>query len=40
MNNRIWILEYAWIGAAVLVALIVVVSALIGRATRDRSKDD
>ena len=38
MDESIWVVEYAWIGGAILIVLIFVVSALVGRATRDKSE--
>ena len=40
MEERIWILEYAWAGGAILIVLICIVSAVIGLATRGRSEDN
>ncbi len=40
MEERIWILENLWIGGAILIVLIFVVSALVGRATRDKNERD
>jgi hypothetical protein len=40
MQERIWIFEYAWTATVILIVLVCVVSAVVGFATRDRSKDD
>ena len=39
MDERLWIFEYAWIGAGILIVLIFIVSALIGLAARNKSDD-
>ena len=38
MDESIWAVETAWIGGAILIVLIIVVSALVGLATRDKSE--
>jgi hypothetical protein len=38
MDERIWVIKYAWIGGAILIVLIFVVSAVIGRATRSKGE--
>ena len=40
MEERLWILENLWIGGAILIVLIFVVSALVGLATRDKGKEN